>query len=188
LRAFSLDLHVLGTPPAFVLSQDQTLQLRIRFPSAFLAHAPATGARATVHSKHCGVRNTFVDLLSSFQRPTDTFLLRASDFDALPPFDRRNGRATYRAPQTPSRADESASRWPLRLQGSRCLAERSGAVKKAASIPLAGRLRQGPPGAGGCQRRTPRASAARLMARASPPAPSRTTPCTSAGTPRIHHP
>ena len=28
LRAFSLDLHVLGTPPAFVLSQDQTLQLR----------------------------------------------------------------------------------------------------------------------------------------------------------------
>ena len=27
LRVFSLDLHVLGTPPAFVLSQDQTLQL-----------------------------------------------------------------------------------------------------------------------------------------------------------------
>jgi hypothetical protein len=26
LRDFSLDLHVLGTPPAFVLSQDQTLQ------------------------------------------------------------------------------------------------------------------------------------------------------------------
>ena len=25
---FSLDLHVLGTPPAFVLSQDQTLQLK----------------------------------------------------------------------------------------------------------------------------------------------------------------
>jgi hypothetical protein len=24
---FSLDLHVLGTPPAFILSQDQTLQL-----------------------------------------------------------------------------------------------------------------------------------------------------------------
>ena len=29
LRAFSLDLHVLGTPPAFVLSQDQTLQLKV---------------------------------------------------------------------------------------------------------------------------------------------------------------
>src|SRR5712671_4672295 len=37
LRAFSLDLHVLGTPPAFVLSQDQTLQLRIR-EFVFLAH------------------------------------------------------------------------------------------------------------------------------------------------------
>src|SRR3982750_3252047 len=36
LRAFSLDLHVLGTPPAFVLSQDQTLQLSIG--ASFLAH------------------------------------------------------------------------------------------------------------------------------------------------------
>ena len=25
----SLDLHVLGTPPAFILSQDQTLQLKV---------------------------------------------------------------------------------------------------------------------------------------------------------------
>jgi hypothetical protein len=32
---FSLDLHVLGTPPAFILSQDQTLQLNpVRFGSA----------------------------------------------------------------------------------------------------------------------------------------------------------
>ena len=28
LPPFAFDLHVLGTPPAFVLSQDQTLQLR----------------------------------------------------------------------------------------------------------------------------------------------------------------
>ncbi len=40
---FSFDLHVLGTPPAFVLSQDQTLQLnceadlrRLRFSEARL--------------------------------------------------------------------------------------------------------------------------------------------------------
>jgi hypothetical protein len=32
LRTFSLDLHVLGTPPAFVLSQDQTLQLKSSLP------------------------------------------------------------------------------------------------------------------------------------------------------------
>ena len=36
LRAFPLDLHVLGTPPAFVLSQDQTLQLRDFDPSQLL--------------------------------------------------------------------------------------------------------------------------------------------------------
>ena len=30
---FSRDLHVLGTPPAFVLSQDQTLQLSWSTPS-----------------------------------------------------------------------------------------------------------------------------------------------------------
>jgi hypothetical protein len=31
--ALPLDLHVLGTPPAFILSQDQTLQLKLRQPS-----------------------------------------------------------------------------------------------------------------------------------------------------------
>ena len=36
LRTFPLDLHVLGTPPAFVLSQDQTLQLRDFDPSQYL--------------------------------------------------------------------------------------------------------------------------------------------------------
>ncbi len=30
-RSFSFDLHVLGTPPAFILSQDQTLQLNYIF-------------------------------------------------------------------------------------------------------------------------------------------------------------
>ena len=32
-RDFSFDLHVLGTPPAFILSQDQTLQLKLCQPS-----------------------------------------------------------------------------------------------------------------------------------------------------------
>ena len=30
------DLHVLATPPAFVLSQDQTLQLSIKNPEGFI--------------------------------------------------------------------------------------------------------------------------------------------------------
>ena len=29
LRTFSFDLHVLGTPPALILSQDQTLNLNL---------------------------------------------------------------------------------------------------------------------------------------------------------------
>jgi hypothetical protein len=58
LRAFSLDLHVLGTPPAFVLSQDQTLQLSIgvSFPSASSPDLAAKRGQA-VHSKHCEFRN-----------------------------------------------------------------------------------------------------------------------------------
>ena len=39
LQGASLDLHVLSTPPAFILSQDQTLMfkvlIRFRFPLAF---------------------------------------------------------------------------------------------------------------------------------------------------------
>ena len=43
LRAFPLDLHVLGTPPAFVLSQDQTLQLRDFDPKQSLPEGSRTG-------------------------------------------------------------------------------------------------------------------------------------------------
>ncbi len=31
LRAFAFDLHVLGTPPALILSQDQTLNENLMF-------------------------------------------------------------------------------------------------------------------------------------------------------------
>ena len=34
----SFDLHVLGTPPAFILSQDQTLMLKSFFPASFIWH------------------------------------------------------------------------------------------------------------------------------------------------------
>jgi hypothetical protein len=37
-RALPLDLHVLGTPPAFILSQDQTLQKRIRSNFSLLTY------------------------------------------------------------------------------------------------------------------------------------------------------
>ncbi len=55
LRAFSLDLHVLGTPPAFVLSQDQTLQLRDFDPSQ-LPLARRTGMVIHICCKLEGMR------------------------------------------------------------------------------------------------------------------------------------
>ena len=55
LRAFSLDLHVLGTPPAFVLSQDQTLQLRVRPDSGSLPGTLSSVLRIYVSLlKECG--------------------------------------------------------------------------------------------------------------------------------------
>ena len=40
-----LDLHVLGTPPAFVLSQDQTLHYRVVDCSILLAYRRLKDAR-----------------------------------------------------------------------------------------------------------------------------------------------
>src|SRR5215468_10682946 len=50
---FSRDLHVLGTPPAFVLSQDQTLQLSWRT-------SPLQGADDACFGRN-GVRRTWPD-------------------------------------------------------------------------------------------------------------------------------
>src|SRR5713101_1250571 len=70
LRAFSLDLHVLGTPPAFVLSQDQTLQLCPGWCTYLL------------HSKHCGVRNLLRGLAIRFSKTE--LLLPPSDSNHRP--------------------------------------------------------------------------------------------------------
>ena len=45
LAVFSLDLHVLGTPPAFVLSQDQTLQLFLIGAYPALIHSSSCPAK-----------------------------------------------------------------------------------------------------------------------------------------------
>ena len=72
LRAFSLDLHVLGTPPAFVLSQDQTLQLRV------FSCLPSLSRRAGIYFgmicklKEMREPHFLVGLLFSFQRPSTT--------------------------------------------------------------------------------------------------------------------
>ena len=51
-RKFPLDLHVLGTPPAFVLSQDQTLHYRDRLiaQTVLANHRPKTRGRLICES------------------------------------------------------------------------------------------------------------------------------------------
>src|SRR5204863_1167865 len=55
-RAFPLDLHVLSTPPAFVLSQDQTLQQNLKLdnqsqqtPKTGPPNNPLTGVKPIWH-------------------------------------------------------------------------------------------------------------------------------------------
>ena len=133
MRAFSLDLHVLGTPPAFVLSQDQTLQLRIRFPSAFLARRSRLQGRA----RQC-TQSIAVSAIPSWtcypvfrDRPTPSYCALPTAMRSAVP-SRPTERARYVPPSAiPVKSrDQPALADPFRLQGSRCLAEPPEAVKK----------------------------------------------------------
>jgi hypothetical protein len=72
LRAFSLDLHVLGTPPAFVLSQDQTLQLRVFSCLPPLTRRAGMCFGMILQTQGNAGPHSFVGLLFSFQRPSLT--------------------------------------------------------------------------------------------------------------------
>src|SRR5216683_270358 len=150
LRAFSLDLHVLGTPPAFVLSQDQTLQLSIGV--SFLAHLHPTSAKRgrEVHSKHCEFRNpsSWTCYPVFRDRPDTSFPLRTSDDSAS----RRvqhpgEGRASYRCQLLRVKDLASVPARTPRLQGSRGVADRSRAVNFPGQFAsnLARRLQIPPP-------------------------------------------
>jgi len=59
-EALSLDLHVLGTPPAFILSQDQTLQKRRTLRRISLLSGKArNSANACGESRRCKLRYSF---------------------------------------------------------------------------------------------------------------------------------
>src|SRR6266852_3953217 len=131
LRAFSLDLHVLNTQPAFVLSQDQTLHLSIGV--SFLAHLHPTSAKRgrEVHSKHCEFRNpsSWTCYPVFRDRPDTSFPLHTSDDSAS----RRvqhpgEGRASYRCQLLRVKDLASVPARTPRLQGSRGVADRSRAV------------------------------------------------------------
>ena len=61
-RAFPLDLHVLSTPPAFVLSQDQTLQKN------WFQHPPKEALRVSISDR----KNNQTDCPSIQRNPTPT--------------------------------------------------------------------------------------------------------------------
>jgi hypothetical protein len=72
-ETFSLDLHVLGTPPAFVLSQDQTLQYLLMSPEGFIDNLELYQGSAFLILAYSVPRNPKVTRnspLFSFQRPT----------------------------------------------------------------------------------------------------------------------
>ena len=52
IAPFAFDLHVLGTPPAFVLSQDQTLQLEIEEDLNRQISRPCFGPRVAIRVPH----------------------------------------------------------------------------------------------------------------------------------------
>jgi hypothetical protein len=68
---FTFDLHVLGTPPAFVLSQDQTLHLE---PQAAQA---ASSRRAVTVSRPALIVENFLPCRSISRRSTTAFFKRA---------------------------------------------------------------------------------------------------------------
>ena len=61
-----LDLHVLGTPPAFVLSQDQTLVFNPSVPPLFLRFAPSRSLRFPSGSVPFNSRNLLSFFLCAF--------------------------------------------------------------------------------------------------------------------------
>ncbi len=105
-ESFALDLHVLGTPPTFVLSQDQTLQFEPQLPSELTSQ---------------------ITHYSVFKEQTARTRRHKSEFSEVPPgclFLREKASQTSRL------------RWPQSILGpaaDRIVAEGSGGVNQASS-------------------------------------------------------
>jgi hypothetical protein len=204
LRAFSLDLHVLGTPPAFVLSQDQTLQLRIRFPSANPRSAPGyRGAHGSaLKALRCPqyLRGLAIQF-SETDRPLPTARFRL-------PIPHRRSTGGSGALRTALREPRQEPRTPsLDRPRTAGVAVSSRAIQgcQEATLPLGqirefrrnlgrpGRVFQGgltscAPDGARTPRRTPLATRGRRTVPAAPRAPWRTPPCTRAGSLRTRPP
>ena len=89
LQISPLDLHVLSTPPAFVLSQDQTLMFdlsRSRFPCHQLAKASAASAHSlsTLSESDCSCRK-HSSLFRMKNARSSSFSVSFSRFARRPP-------------------------------------------------------------------------------------------------------
>ena len=132
MRAFSLDLHVLGTPPAFVLSQDQTLQLSIGVSFlAHLIHAPRLAKRdwctQSIASSAILLRGLAIQFSETDQaRPSHSALPTTSPSRRVQ--HPGEGRASYRCQLLRVKDLASVPARTPRLQGPRCVADRSGTV------------------------------------------------------------
>jgi hypothetical protein len=73
IKAGPFDLHVLATPPAFVLSQDQTLQIGSSNPPSHKATADIVSKRA----QHFGIRTESAELKLVPRLRGDKFKLAA---------------------------------------------------------------------------------------------------------------
>ena len=70
--SFALDLHVLGTPPTFVLSQDQTLQFEPQLPSELTSQI----THYSVFKEQTNYPNTTTQIPASGNAPRVPFIKR----------------------------------------------------------------------------------------------------------------
>jgi hypothetical protein len=106
LPAFSFDLHVLGTPPALILSQDQTLMLT-RWNPQTLAGRNSENMRRSARRSLARISFAFLHVQPDCQRTIA--LKRHSSYDEKP--------LLSREPRSPSRAaiplDAATAVWML---------------------------------------------------------------------------
>ena len=142
LRAFSLDLHVLGTPPAFVLSQDQTLQLILPGTPSLVSPGLGSSAPGLTYYKFSSLkalrfRNLLRGLAIRFSK-TERCCPTTSD-DQLPSPASRRGRASYRCARFRVKGLASAlAHAPEAAGGASCNTTSGRCQEPSGPIPLAG--------------------------------------------------
>ena len=104
----SLHLHVLGTPPAFVLSQDQTLREELPGGQMPTAHKESSGITTRGWPATSWRRATSKNLGLSLVGRGPCATSRRPDVHGGPP-DARRGQSWHRRPSDPERVDRATA-------------------------------------------------------------------------------